>query len=536
MTAKQLETRDRRGAANGYASLDSSGTVPDAQIPATIARDSEITAAVAAAVAALTAGAPGALDTLNELAAALGNDASFASTVTNALAGKQPQLSDGGAWAATTAYALGDIVVAPSAGTGSNGVTFAAGDPVTPAAAFTSGASFVAANWKKAAAISPSSGAVTLRSRSLLRRDLPSKLIWDPSVNSDVPTFATSGPGGASPVSGTHLAYDTAQVTRLGCVGASLNALSTDYIQNRFSNSGSGSQPWAVDFLYYGQDLAVWFRNAISGSSYFWVWVDGQPVTAAPQVSSAASANSRFYYRVTWGAKALRRVRIYMAGADFGGLDVGATDTVAPTQRPSQSIAIIGDSYINGTGATSQLQAMGFTLGRALGLETYLGGVGGSGYIATGSPTYAAYGDALRVNPLATALPDYLLYFGSTNDAGSSSAAVGAAAAACFTAALAASPSSKLIVCTVQANSGSMSAANIANASAIATAAAAAGAVAVLNPISEGWITGTGHVGATTGSGNADLFVGTDGVHPSQAGHDYYARRMLHDIGTLLAA
>jgi len=34
--------------------------------------------------------APAALDTLNELAAALGNDASFASTVTNALAGKAP--------------------------------------------------------------------------------------------------------------------------------------------------------------------------------------------------------------------------------------------------------------------------------------------------------------------------------------------------------------------------------------------------------------------------------------------------------------
>jgi hypothetical protein len=44
--------------------------------------------AIAAAIAALVASAPAALDTLNELAAALGNDASFATTVTNALAGK----------------------------------------------------------------------------------------------------------------------------------------------------------------------------------------------------------------------------------------------------------------------------------------------------------------------------------------------------------------------------------------------------------------------------------------------------------------
>jgi hypothetical protein len=51
------------------------------------------TAFVQAAIAALVSGAPGALDTLNELAAALGNDANFASTVTNALALKAPLAS-----------------------------------------------------------------------------------------------------------------------------------------------------------------------------------------------------------------------------------------------------------------------------------------------------------------------------------------------------------------------------------------------------------------------------------------------------------
>lgn len=48
------------------------------------------TAFVKAAIAALVASSPAALDTLNELAAALGNDPNFATTMTNALAGKQP--------------------------------------------------------------------------------------------------------------------------------------------------------------------------------------------------------------------------------------------------------------------------------------------------------------------------------------------------------------------------------------------------------------------------------------------------------------
>ncbi|EEZ7685706.1 phage tail protein [Escherichia coli] len=45
---------------------------------------------VQAAITALINGAPATLDTLNELAAALGNDPNFATTMLNALAGKQP--------------------------------------------------------------------------------------------------------------------------------------------------------------------------------------------------------------------------------------------------------------------------------------------------------------------------------------------------------------------------------------------------------------------------------------------------------------
>ncbi|EON3132472.1 phage tail protein [Escherichia coli] len=48
------------------------------------------TAYVRAAISALVGSSPEALDTLNELAAALGNDPNFATTMTNALAGKQP--------------------------------------------------------------------------------------------------------------------------------------------------------------------------------------------------------------------------------------------------------------------------------------------------------------------------------------------------------------------------------------------------------------------------------------------------------------
>ncbi|EDL5079985.1 phage tail protein [Salmonella enterica subsp. enterica serovar Muenchen] len=65
---------------------------PTAPIADQSSNDTQLatTAFVRSAIAALVDSSPGALDTLNELAAALGDDPNFATTMTNALAGKQP--------------------------------------------------------------------------------------------------------------------------------------------------------------------------------------------------------------------------------------------------------------------------------------------------------------------------------------------------------------------------------------------------------------------------------------------------------------
>ena len=68
------------------------------------------TAFVSAALSALVDAAPGTLDTLNELAAALGDDPNFAATVTTALAGKVP---------VSLVDAKGDLIV----GTGNDAVS-----------------------------------------------------------------------------------------------------------------------------------------------------------------------------------------------------------------------------------------------------------------------------------------------------------------------------------------------------------------------------------------------------------------------------
>ena len=80
----------QRGTANGVATLNSSGVIPSDQIPSLVGLDSEIATAVTDAINNLVDGAPGALNTLNELAAAVNDDSSYASTVTTALGLKAP--------------------------------------------------------------------------------------------------------------------------------------------------------------------------------------------------------------------------------------------------------------------------------------------------------------------------------------------------------------------------------------------------------------------------------------------------------------
>lgn len=63
----------------------------DTSVATTAFVASAVSVAIAAAIAALVNSSPAALDTLNELAAALGNDANFATTMTNALALKAPK-------------------------------------------------------------------------------------------------------------------------------------------------------------------------------------------------------------------------------------------------------------------------------------------------------------------------------------------------------------------------------------------------------------------------------------------------------------
>jgi len=81
------------GNPDGVATLDENGKIPDTEIPAGIARDTEVTSAISTAVNNLINSAPGTLDTLGEIATALAADESAAAALTTLVNTKAPTAS-----------------------------------------------------------------------------------------------------------------------------------------------------------------------------------------------------------------------------------------------------------------------------------------------------------------------------------------------------------------------------------------------------------------------------------------------------------
>lgn len=292
----------------------------------------------------------------------------------------------------------------------------------------------------------------------------------------------------------------------------------------------SATSPFRVAFMFDGTTLEFLFKGSTGA---YRIRVNGQLVTASSNAITATGA----YYRlpVTFATREQRLLEFEGYGLPFAGVIVGPNDTVWQPQGRGPRCIIVGDSYTEGTGATgSAVTGWAKTFADMMDWpDVFNSGVGGTGYLATGASGRVKFRDRLTADVINWN-PDIVIVAGGCNDNAASASALQTEVDLVFSTLRTALPLAQLI-CVGPFFPGGLAATYLP----VQTSIFAGAQPYVLGTIDTAvapWFTGTGKVGATTGSGNSDLYISSDGTHPTQAGHDYMGQRMAEGVSALLAA
>ncbi|MEU6755987.1 SGNH/GDSL hydrolase family protein [Streptomyces sp. NPDC046685] len=311
---------------------------------------------------------------------------------------------------------------------------------------------------------------------------------------------------------------------------------------SRYPNTyASGQTNWSVEFGTDAQALQLRFKH-ISAATMFRLSIDGRKVSDLMQPSGGqvAGQGSTHLMTIDLGSAGPRRLRFDFTAMPFGGIYLPPNTHMWQVPLKGGRFMALTDSL--GDGSAQNLGAGCGTwvdrVGRALGCtDIWREGRGSTGYVATGG--YAAFGVRAEVDVIPQE-PDRLVIWGGYNDASGDQAQIAAAAAALFDRIKTALPRCQVYVIGCWSPTGVAAASHINTTATLRAAAAAAkfpfvapqtgqiyDASGTLVATHGPWITGTGNTGAPKGDGNADVYVGTDTVHPTDAGHVYLARRIL---------
>lgn len=359
-----------------------------------------------------------------------------------------------------------------------------------------------------------------------------------PMVTSNALTSAASNRiawygGKLTVASGSHVGLPVASASPGSGTGYNAGSVTSDMVLlNGAFEVETDSD--VIEFRIYGKnDKGVMFQ------------VDGQYVSKTRTDFTSASTVDHFF-KLTFASRKVRRIRVMLCTTTsvgvslVRGIRVSASCTFwKPEQDHVLKCGWAGDSYSEGhpyalaypNGAWSTLA------GELLGIRDLRQTAnGGTGYVVAGTR-----------QKLAGQIPywltdqgpwDLMVWAHGYNDAVSGQqASVQAEVTACIELVRAEYADLPIVILGAQTGVLNNSAAVLAVEAAIqAAVTAAADPFIKFAPVSSDyapWMSGTGYVGATNASGNTDVYIGADAVHPSYpAGHEYLAFRAATAIRT----
>ncbi len=347
-----------------------------------------------------------------------------------------------------------------------------------------------------------------------------------PAEMPDPPSVSIGNAGAASSIAGAiTLLPDSSSFTRLRHAGYKVSGgiyLPTGAAQTQL--------PAALEFMFDSDQFEIFCRD---DTATIRIMVDGLYVSYTP-ISLTTSGQNR-HIHVDFGSSVIRHIRIESSLLALRSIKVPPTATVwTSSHRASPRVIMLGDSYLGG------IDGIGLSLGHYLGWSNvWEDGVGGTGYLKQNG-SYEPLSARLDTD-LFPHSPDIVIIALGLNDANYfAPSEIQAAAQSVYESILSTLPDTKLAVVGPWWPSGTPTAAILAARDAIKTAATGR-AHLFIDPIVSttaapntlGWITGTGKIGATTGSGNADLYINNDGTHPSGPGRRYLAGRIANSLAIL---
>ena len=354
-----------------------------------------------------------------------------------------------------------------------------------------------------------------------------------PTPMTTPPTMSMSAHNAATTISGgvAVLAMEPGAFTYLGSQPRLHTAYSTDFYYpgavTRTTAPTYRGGPMRIRLGYGGRYIDFRLLGASAQNKTYRLWVDGQPTALAPKTDLlGTSQNQRLI--VDFGSYATRLVELELdQWTEFGGVTREKDYNVWAVAETSPRIMGVGDSYFDGTGSDSFITGMFLQATKRLGLvDAWNVGEGGLGFVDDGSSLLTARQklatDVLPYNP------SWVVVALGINDDDKSAPAVQAEATLYFQELLAALPNTPVTVI------GPWRAPLLNPPTPIFDAVKAAvqaqpeygTRIVYYDTLADSWQQIAGYAGAVSGTGNSNVYIGTDGAHATQAGHDYLSGRI----------
>lgn len=402
----------------------------------------------------------------------------------------------------------------------------------------------------------------------------------DYAVLSSPPTVTLGTSGAAPTITGVRISpkrktstlIDTVNDPHFEYIGAipdRLQVSSSDMCYADFLTGGSAQSARnhaRIRFVLTGSACELYFRTRTTSLIYR-ILVDGVPVTKDFQTATVA-VGGRYYLKVDFGGVVeSRRITLEVSDLEFGGVVIAVNDSVSRQHYPSPLMMGVGDSHVRGANGVNWHDTYVRRTAERLKLQWANMGIGGSGFLNDNGTTGANFRNRLYTD-IIPLKPAVLSLEGTWNDRSVPLATLTPEVDYVFTTLRAELPDTLLVAIgpwvvghNLDATLDSFDAMLRARAEAcgwngyisfrdpkylksvasswIASTAYALGDVVIANGFAQicisahtsstsfdqtKWrstalVNGTGKVGTTTGLGNADVLISSDGVHGTALAH-----------------